>query len=188
MDSKIYAIPHTLQMNFLAFSRDALEHSGMEEATTLSTFLYFFDFLERWIVYLKENPDCDAALADMPPFYDMHSYIEVLVDEPLKNYMMHQDYAGESIAFHEDVLASLLDRCCQIDHELYIYDLSVKAQYSLSITMQSRVDATHDLLSLRLSDALPPLLSIYVNLYVVYMLTQYPELSIELMEALCQNH
>lgn len=54
--------------------------------------------------------------------------------------------------------------------------------------MQSTVNADYDLLSLRLNDTQPTLISVDINLYAVYAQTQYPELSIQLMEALCQNN
>ena len=193
MDGKIYAIPHTMQINYLAFSPDALERSGMKDATTPTTFPEFLDFLERWIAYLKENPDCDVALAGMafwgdPSFYDANSYTEVLVDELLENYMMQQEYVGESITFDEDVLVPLLERCYQIGHELYTCDPGVQTTYSILKVMQSTVNADYDLLSLRLNDTQPTLISVDINLYAVYAQTQYPELSIQLMEALCQNN
>lgn len=192
-DGKIYAIPYAIQANYLAFSTAALERSGMENVATPSTFPEFLDFLERWIACLKANPDGDVALAGMafwgdPSFYDANSYTELLVNELLENYMMQQDYAGETIAFDEDELVPLLNRCYQIGHELYTYDPGVHTSYSILKTMQSAVNTDYELLSLRLDGTQPTLIPVYVRLYAVYAQTQYPELSTELVEALCQNN
>lgn len=192
-DGRIYAIPYAIQLNYLAFSTAALERSGIKDTAIPSTFPVFLDFLERWIAYLKANPDGDVALAGMtfwgdPSFYDANSYTEILVNELLENYMMQREYAGETIAFDEDELVPLLDQCYQIGHELYTYDPGVHTSYSLLKTMQTTVQTDYELLSLRLDGTQPTLIPVYVRLYAVYAQTRYPELSIELMEALCQNN
>ena len=193
VEDKIYAIPHTIQLRYLALSPDALERSGMENAATPSTFPEFLDFLERWIVHLKENPDCDVALAGMAfwgdsSFYDANAYTEVLVNELLENHMMQQSFAGEAISFDEAVLVPLLERCYTLGHELYAYDPGVQTQYSLLKTMQSMANTDYEPLSLRLDGTQPALIAADVNLYAVYAQTSQPELCMELMEALCLNN
>lgn len=193
MDGKVYAIPHTVQLNYMAISPSVLEQSGIGDVDIPTTFPEFLDFLERWISHLKENPDCEVALLGMaywgdPSFYNANSYTAFLVEQLLENYMMQKEYAGEAIAFDEAELIPLLDRCYQIGHELYLYDPGVQTKYSVLQVISNISTGDYDFLSLRLNSTQPKLMQIYVNLYAVNAETKNPELCIELMEALCLNN
>lgn len=193
LDGKVYAIPCTFQLNYLAISPSMMERSGIGEIEIPSTFPEFLDFLEQWLSYLEENPDCDVALLGMShwgdeSFYNADSYTTFLVEQLLENYMMQKAYAGEVLVFEEAELIPLLERCYQIGQELYTHDSGVKATCSLLQNIAGITIDGYDFLSLRLDASQPKLMQIYVNLYAVNAGTENPELCIELMEALCANN
>lgn len=193
MDGKIFAIPYTMQLNYLALSPSVLAQSGIGDVQIPTTFSEFLDFLEQWILHLKENPDCDVALLGMAhwgdtSFYDSNSYKTFLVDLLLENYMMQMEYAGEKLSFNENELLPLLDRCYRIGDELYLYDPGVQTKHSVLQIIANISLGDYDYLSLRLNSSQPKLMQIFVNLYAANSETQNPELCIELMEALCLNN
>lgn len=193
MDGKIFAIPYAIQLNYLAISHSVLAKSGIEYVQIPSTFPEFLDFLELWILYLKDNPDCDVALLGMAhwgdaSFYDTDSYTTFLVDLLLENYMMQMEYAGKALTFKEEELLPLLNRCYQIGYELYLYDPGVQTKHSILQVVTNIALGDYEYLSLRLNGIQPNLMQVFVNLYAVNSETQSPELCIELMEALCLNN
>lgn len=193
MDGKIYAIPFTFQLNYLALSQSMLERVGLDGIETPTTFPVFLDFLEQWLDHLKANPDCDVALLGMAywgdaSYYGADAYTAFLVEQLLENYMMQKSYAGETLNFDDSVLIPLLDRCYQLGHELYRYDAGIKTNNSLLENIASIAMDGYDFLSLRLDPSQPKLVQIYVNLYAVNADTKHPALCIELMEALCINN
>lgn len=193
MDGKIFAIPYAIQLNYIAISPSMLAKTGIEYVQIPSTFPEFLDFLELWILYLKDNPDCDVALLGMAhwgdaSFYDADSYTTFLVDLLFENYMMQMEYAGKALAFNEEELLPLLNRCYQIGHELYLYDPGVQTKYSILQVVTNIALSDYEYLSLRLNSNQPKLMQVFVNLYAANSETQNPELCIELMEALCLNN
>lgn len=190
---KIYAIPFTFQLNYLAISPSMIARSGLGEIEIPSTFPEFLDFLDQWIAYLMENPDCDVALLGMSywgdeSFYKPSSYTAFLVEQLLENTIMQNAYAGEPLTFDETELVPLLERCYQIGQDLYTYDAGVQTSYFLLQSVMSTSLDGYDFLSLRLNRSQPKLIQIYVNLYAANAGTDEPELCIELMEALCVNN
>ena len=193
-DGKIYAIPTHTQINYWAFYTPVLEQTDFGAFNVPSTFPEFLDFLERWIEYLKGNPEGDVALIGMAgwgdaSFYNEQSYTTFLVEQLLDNYIMQKEYAGEELNFEDSELVNLLKRCAQIGTELYDYDPAVNCSKAiLSQVAYAGVGPEYQFMSLRLNDAQPKLMTVYLSLYAVNAKTENPELCIELMESLLQNN
>ena len=193
VDGKIFTMPHCMQMNYMAISSEALEQAGIKNVERPTTFPEFLDFLEMWIAYLQENPDCEVAMLCMghwgdPSWYYPDSYTSFLVEQLLLNYMMQKEYAGETISFDDEELILLLERCYQIGQDLYLYDPAVQVSTSVLQRVESMIIDDYDFLSLRLHGEQPHLISVYVTLYAANAMTPNPELCIELMEAMCINN
>ena len=159
------------------------------------SFPEFLDFLEQWVDYLKDNPDCSISvlgtyLGDESD-YNEQSYTGFLVDWLLDNYIMQREYAGQELDFEDEELISLLNRCAQIGAELYDYDPATKATGSIvnsGTAVAFLNDENKRFMSLRLNDSQPKLISVYLSMYAVNAKTENPELCIELMESLLQNN
>lgn len=192
LNGKIYAIPHTFQPNYLAFSCKALEHLGMSDWPLPASFPEFLDFLEQWLAYMKENPESDVTLLGKSLLdetcYHAHCYSAFLVDQLLENYMLQKQAAGEALLFDEEELIPLLNRCRQIGQELYLHDHGLEDPYALVEVIQTLMFEDYRFLSLRLNDSQPNLIPIYVHLYAVSATAENPALCLELMEALCENN
>ena len=193
-DGKIYAIPIHTQINYWAFYTPVLEQTDFGEVNVPSTFPEFLDFLDRWIEYLKGNPEGDVALIGMAgwgdaSFYNEQSYTNFLVEQLLDNYIMQKEYAGEELNFEDSELVALLNRCAQIGAELYDYDPAVNCSKAiLSQVVYAGVGSEYQFMSLRLNDTQPKLMTVYLSLYAVNAKTENPELCIELMESILQNN
>ncbi len=194
-DGKIYAIPTWTQLNLTIFSTAALEKTDFGEAKVPESFPEFLDFLEQWVDYLKDNPECSISvlgtyLGDESE-YNAQSYTGFLVDWLLENYIMQKEYAGEELDFEDEELVALLNRCAQVGAELYDYDPATKATGSIvnsGTAVAFLNDENKHFLSLRLNNAQPKLISVYMSLYAVNAKTENPELCIELMESILQNN
>lgn len=188
VDGKIYAIPHTFQPNYIAFSARALEHIGWDNRSLPATFPAFLDFLEQWLAYLKENPASDVTLLGKSLLdetsYHRHSYTAFLVDRLLENAMLQKQAAG----LEENELIPLLERCFSIGQELYLYDQGLEDPYALLESIQTTLFDGYSFLSLRLEESQPHLIPVYVNLYVVSAETENPSACLTLMEELWQNN
>ncbi len=194
-DGKIYAIPVHSQLNLTVFSTEVLGQTDFGDVKVPESFPEFLDFLEQWVDYLKDNPDCSISvlgtyLGDESD-YNEQSYTGFLVDWLLDNYIMQREYVGKELDFEDEELISLLNRCAQIGAELYDYDPATKATGSI-VNSGTAVAFLNDenkcFMSLRLNDSQPKLISVYLSMYAVNAKTENPELCIELMESLLQNN
>ncbi len=194
-DGKIYAIPTHMQLNLTIFSTAALERTDFGSVKVPESFPEFLDFLDQWVDYLKDNPDCSISVLGTymgdASEYNAQSYTGFLVDWLLENYIMQKEYAGEELDFENEELITLLKRCAQIGKELYDYDPATEATGSIvnsGTAVAFLKDENKHFLSLRLNDDQPKLISVYLSLYAVNAKTENPKLCIELMESLLQNN
>lgn len=193
LDDKIYAVPHTLQLNYLSLSAEALAQAGLGDLPCPSTYPEFLDFLEAWLAHLAANPGSSTALLGRAywgdgSFYHSDSYTAFLVDQLLENYLMQQEYAGEPAWFDPEVLVPLLERSRRIGQALYQADPGIRGDASLvEIGAPTRIGAD-GFLSLRLTADQPRLISTYVTLIAAYTDTPHPDLCLALLEAFCQHN
>lgn len=193
LDGKIYAVPHTLQLNYLSLSSETMAQSGLGDLPCPATYPEFLDFLEAWLTHLEAHPDGSTALLGRAywgdgSFYHSDSYTAFLVDLLLENYLMQREYAGENTWFDPDVLVPLLERSRRIGQALYQADPGIRGDASLVEIGAPTSLGEDSLLNLRLTENQPRLISTYVTLIAAYADTPQPALCLELMEALCRNN
>lgn len=189
-DGGIYAVPYHIQLNYMVMSPEVLAKTDIGDVAFPTSFPEFLDFVEQWIAYLKENPECNVALLGMAywgdqSFYTSQSYTDFLVEQLLDNHIMQKEFAGEPLRFDESELIELLKRCYRIGKELYIYDQGVQCLDSILLNGPSTMTKNSYLfLPMRINSDQPMLIPVYVKLYAVSAKTENPQLCIELMETL----
>lgn len=195
-DGKIYAIPTSLQFNFLSFNVEYLEEAGYQLDEVPSTFPGFLDFLEEWVAFIQdEMPDvaiCGSGFWGAEEFYHEWSYTAFLVEELLDEYIMQKAHAGEALRFNNPELIAMLNRCASIGKELYTYDKGCSVAPSIIAygvpTSLNAETSPKKILFLRLSEDQPKMISILIYLISAYAGTEHPEEVISLMQALLENN
>ena len=191
-DGKIYAVPITVQLNYMTMNPDVLAETGMSTVEIPDTFPEFLDFVERWVDYLEENPEGIALYSRVNDivYYNEQTYTLFLVNELLDNHILQKSFAGEPLRFNEPEVVELLKRCYQLGQRLYENDQGPNVAPSILRSGGGAFFGNVDnhFLPLRLNENQPKLIDVYLDLYAANALTDNPELCIEMLEDVVQDN
>lgn len=195
-DGEVYAVPYSIGFSIIQVDDEGWEAAGLTDDDVPSTFTELLDFLENWCDRIEDEPELDIRVSSSWDYdaYGPYHYTYWLTKRLIDSYIQQCQFDEQELRFIDTTLQNLLERVSDIGSRIYALEpaqdtFATGVSQQLFTTISGRRWPSHPahIVSLRLAENQPRLITAYVNVFVVNRNTTSPKLCIELIEDLMEN-